>query len=116
MKARQSAVSWFHLASRTSALASSSSDADNDGLRERIRSEVAIARIVMSVFAEARHAARDPFRGPVDELDQRHARIAEQPHRLGGIDQPGFARLRPSEHRRLAEPLTEGLREPADAH
>src|SRR5262245_57173670 len=105
MNTRQSAISWFQRASRTSASASASSGAVSDGLVDRTRSESAIACIVVGVLAEARQSARDPVRGPVDQLDQRHAGIAEKPHRLGGVDQPAFARFLADENRRLAEPL-----------
>src|SRR4030081_997265 len=116
MKTRQSAVSWFQRASRTSASASASSDGVSDVLVARTRSESAIARIVMCVLAEARQSARDPVRGPIDELDQRHAGITEQTRRLGGVDEPAFARLDAAEDWRLAQPLAEALRQPANAH
>src|ERR1700746_992861 len=89
MKMRQSAASWFQRASRTSAPASSNSDGVTDPLRITCGSEVAMAGIVMGVLPEARHAACDPVRGPIDELAERHARITEQARRLGGIDGPG---------------------------
>src|SRR4051812_31698276 len=88
VKIRQSAASWFQRASRTSVSTSSSSDAVKDGLMANRSSEVAIARIVMSVLAEARQTAADPVRGPIDEGQQRYARITEQSRRLGGVDPP----------------------------
>src|SRR5438128_8437545 len=84
---RQSAASWFQLASRASASTSPNSDGASDGLTANASSEVAIAGIVVGVLAQARHAAGDPVRGPVDELAERHARRAEQPYRLRGVDQ-----------------------------
>src|SRR5215475_4227878 len=102
MKMRQSAASWFQRASRTSAPTSSSSDGVSDSLTVSRGSEVAMARIVMGVLAEARHAACDPVRGPIDKLAERHARVTEEPRRLGGIDEPGVGRLDAGEERRFA--------------
>src|SRR5262245_7883038 len=116
MKMRQSAASWFQRASRTSAPTSSSSDEVSDFLMVSRGSEVAMARIVMGVLAEARHAACDPVRGPIDELAERHARVTEEPRRLGGIDEPGVGRFDAGEDRRFAQALPEGLRQGADAH
>src|SRR5215471_19436557 len=96
MKMRQSAASWFQRASRTSAPTSSSSDGVSDSLTVSRGSEVAMAGIVMGVLAETRHAARDPVRGPIDELAERHARIPEQARRLGGIDEQKSTRLNSS--------------------
>src|SRR5262249_51035889 len=116
MKMRQSAASWFQRASRTSALTSSSSDGVSDSLTVSRGSEVAMAGIVMGVLAQPRHAARDPVRGPIDELAERHARIPEQARRLGGIDEPSLGGFDAGEDRRIAQALPKGLRQPADAH
>src|SRR5260221_3942732 len=90
MKMRQSAASWFQRASRTSAPTSSSSDGVSDCLTVSRGSEVAMAGIVMGVLANARHAARDPVGGPIDEPAERNARITEQARGLGGIDEPSL--------------------------
>src|SRR6476620_12411964 len=116
VKMRQSAASWFQRASRTSVSTSSSSDAVKDGLMANRSSEVAIARIVMSVLAEARQAAADPVRGPIDEGQQRDAWITEQPRRLGGVDQPAFGGFDAGEYRWLAQALAKRFRQPAYAH
>src|SRR6266568_4269864 len=116
MKMRQSAASWFQRASRTSAPTSSNSAGVSDALTVSRGSEVAMAGIVMGVLAEARHAARDPVRGPIDERAERHARVAEQARRLGGIDEPSLGGLDAGEDRRFAQALPEGLRQPANAH
>src|SRR5712671_1617720 len=116
MKMRQSAASWFQRASATSAPTSSSSDGVRDGLTANCSSEVAIARIVMGVLAEARQAAADPVRGPVDQRQERNARITEQPRRLGGIDQPPLGRFDAGKNRWLAQALAERFRQPAHAH
>src|SRR5215831_3101546 len=116
MKMRQSAASWFQRASRTSAPTSPSSDGVSDALTASCGSEVAMAGIVMRVLAEARHAARDPVRGPIDERAERHARITEEPRRLGGIDEPSLGGFDAGEDRRFAQALSEGLRQGADAH
>src|SRR6266480_6725110 len=113
---RQSAGSWFQRASRTSAPASSNSDGVSDCLTVSPGSELAIAGIVMGALAEARHAARDPIRGPIDHLAERHARIAEEPRRLRGVDEPSLGPFDSRENGRLAQPLRERLSEPADAH
>src|SRR5262249_59015120 len=101
-KMRKSAASWFQRASRTSAPTSSSSDEVSDFLMVSRGSEVAMARIVMGVLAEARHAACDPVRGPIDELAERHARVTEEPRRLGGIGEPGLCPFRAREDRRVS--------------
>src|SRR6266545_2119983 len=87
---RQSAGSWFQRASRTRAQASSNSDGASDCLTASRGSELAIAGIVMGVLAEARHTARDPIRGPIDQLAERHARIAEEPRGLRRVDEPSL--------------------------
>src|ERR1700681_4021077 len=112
----QSAATWFQLASRTSAPASYSSDAENDYLATSSSSEGAIARIVVGGLAEARKAARNPVGGPVDQPRERNGGIAEQPHRLRRVDQPAFARLDTGEHRGLAQAGAEALRQPAHTH
>src|SRR4051794_18508209 len=112
----QSAASWFHRASRTSAATSSNSRSESDGLIVSCSSEVAIARIVVSVLAEARQAAADPVRGPVDQRQQRHARITEQPRRFGGVDEPAFGGFDAGENGRLAQALPERFCQPAHAH
>ena len=58
----------------------------------------------------------DPVRGPIDEPHQRHAGITEQPHRLGGVDEPAVGGLDAGEDRPLAQALPEGFRQPAHAH
>src|SRR6478609_3152966 len=116
VKMRQSAASWFQRASRTSVSTSSSSDAVKDGLMANRSSKVAIARIVMSVLAEAWQAAADPVRGPIDQGQQRYAWITEQPRRLGGVDQPAFGGFDAGENRRLAEAMPERFCQPAHAH
>src|SRR5215472_18705233 len=116
MKMRQSAASWFQRASRTSAPTSSSSDGVSDGLTASRGSEDAIADIIMGVLAEARHAARDPVRRPIDELLEGHTRRAEEPPRLGGVDEPSIGRFGADKVRLLAQPFAERFREPADAH
>src|SRR3954451_13564794 len=116
VKIRQSAVSWFQRASRTSVSTSSSSDAVKDGLMANRSSEVAIARTVVSVLAEAWQPAADPVRGPIDEGHQRYAWITEQPRRLGGVDEPAFGGFDASENRRLAQALPERFCQPAHAH
>src|SRR5262244_4120040 len=116
MKMRQSAASWFQRASRTSALTSSNSDGVSDSLTVSRGSEVAMAGIVMGVLAETRHAACDPVRGPIDERAERHARITEEPRRLGSIDEPSVGGFHAGEDRRFAQALSEGLRQGADAH
>src|SRR5262245_65681935 len=113
---RQSAASWFQRASRTSAPTSSSSDGDSDGLTVKRSSEIAIARIVMRVLAERRHAASDPIRGPIHEPRQRHARMAQQPNRLRGVDEPAVGGLDAGEDRPLAQALPESFGQPAHAH
>src|SRR4029077_18846830 len=105
MNTRQSAGSWFQRASRTSAPTSSSSDGDSDGLTASRRSEIAIARIVMGVLAEARLVAPDPIGGPIDEPCPRHAPVNQHPRRFGGVDEPRVGRLAADEHRLLAETL-----------
>src|SRR3954471_3838176 len=116
MKMRQSAGSWFHRASATSALKSSSSDGVSDDLTANWRSEVAIARIVVSVLAEARQPAGGAVRGPIDQGQQRHARITEQSRRLGGVDQPALGGFDAGENRWLAQALPERFSKPAHAH
>src|SRR5262249_55302010 len=111
MNMRQSAASWFQRASRTSASTSSSSDGVRDFFMVSRGSEVAMARIVMGVLAEAWHAACDPVCGPIDELAERHARVTEQAPRLGGIDEPSVGRFDAGEDRRFAQALPEGLRQ-----
>src|SRR5258705_13774934 len=104
MKMRQSAASWFQRASRTSAPTSSNSDRVRDALTASRGSEVAMTRVVMGVLAEARHAACDPVRGPIDELAERHARITEQTRRLGGVHEPAIGRFDAGDDRRFAQP------------
>src|SRR5262245_64067836 len=116
MKMRQSAASWFQRASRSSAPTSSSSDVVSDSLTVSRGSEVAMAGIVMGVLAEARHAACDPVRGPIDERAERHARVTEEPRRFGGIDEPSVGRFDAGEDRRFAQALHERLRQGADGH
>src|SRR6059058_3572870 len=79
-------------------------------------SEDAIADIIMGVLAEGRHAARDPVRRPIDELAERNARRAEQPPRLGGVDEQGVGRFDADKVRLLAQTFAERFCEPADAH
>src|SRR5262249_59203448 len=114
-KRRQSGASWFQRASRTSAPTSSSSDGVSDSLTVSRGSEVAMAGIVVGVLAEARQAACDPVRGPIAELAERHARIAEQARRLGGIDEPSLGGFDAGEDRRFTQALPKGLRQGADA-
>src|SRR5262245_4025986 len=85
---RQSAATWFQPASATSASASGRSASSI-----RPMSEGAIALAIAGRLAEAREIARDPVGGPVDHLRERHLRIAEQPHRLRRVDQPGGPRF-----------------------
>src|SRR6478609_1008706 len=110
---RQSAASWFQPASATSALTSPSCGGVSAALVTISRSEIAIARIVMSVLAEAWQAAADPVRGPVHQCQQRHARITEQPGRLGGVDEPALGRFDAGENRRLAQALPQRFCQPA---
>src|SRR5436309_12974394 len=70
----------------------------------------------MGVLAEGRHAARDPVRRPIDELAERHARWAEQPPRLGGVDEPSIGRFDADKVRLLAQTSAERFCEPAYAH
>src|SRR5262249_18359321 len=102
MKMRQSAASWVQRGSRTSAAPSSHSHGVSDSLTVSRGSEVAMAGIVMRVLAQARHAARHPVRGPIDELAERYARITEQARRLGGIDEPSVGGFDAGEDRRFA--------------
>src|SRR5262245_23734207 len=115
MNMRQSAGSWFQLASVTSALTSLSSEGARPDFTASRSSEIAIAGVVMGFFAQARHSAADPIGGPVDELDQWHARIAEQPRRLGRVDEPCFGRFAPDEERLLSQALPEAFGQPAHA-
>src|SRR3954452_18375531 len=112
----QSAASWFHRASRTSAATSSNSRGESDGLIVSCSSEVAIARIVVSVLAEARQPAADPVRGPIDQGQQRYAWITEKPRRLRGVDEPALGGFDASENRRLAQALPERFCQPTHAH
>src|SRR5260221_6718158 len=116
MKMRQSAASWFQGASGTSAPTSSNSDGVSDGLTASRGSEVAMAGIVMGVLAEARHAARNPVGGPIDEPAERYARITEQARGLGGIDEPSLGGFDAGEDRRVAQALPQGVRHRADAY
>src|SRR5260221_4946521 len=109
MKMRQSAASWFQRASRTSTPTSSSSDGVSDCLTVSRGSEVAMAGIVMGVLAEARHAARNPVGGPIDEPAERYARITEQARGLGGIDEPSLGGFDAGEDRRFAPGLPKSL-------
>src|SRR5215204_3181928 len=80
-----------------------------------IGSEGAITRIEMGVLAETWNSARHPVRGPVHHAREWHTRRAEQPYRLGRVDQPCIWRLRARQDGRLAQALAELLRQPADA-
>src|SRR5258708_16687484 len=115
MKMRQSAASWFQRASRTSAPTSSSSDGVSDCLTVSRGSEVAMAGIVMRVLAKTRHAARDPVGGPIDEPAERNARITEQAHGLGGIDEPSLGGLDARGDRPVAPAPPQRLRQRAEA-
>src|SRR5258708_29895232 len=92
-----------------------SSDGVSDALRVRRGSELAIAGIVMGVLAETRHPARDPVRGPIYQLGERHERMAEEAHRLGGVDEPSVGRFDAREDRRFSPPLPQHLRHAAGA-
>src|SRR5258708_34978319 len=116
MKMRQSAASWFQRASRTSAPTSSSSDGVSDCLTVSRGSEVAMAGIVMGVLANARHAARDPVGGPIDEPAERNARITEQARGLGGIDEPSLGGFDAGEDRRVSPARPQRLGPGAGAH
>src|SRR5260221_6173282 len=116
MKMRQSAASWFQGASGTSAPTSSNSDGVSDCLTASRGSGVAMGVIVMGGLAEARHAARTPVGGPIDEPAERYARITEQARGLGGIDEPSLGGFDAGEDRRFAQALPKGLRQGADAH
>src|SRR5258707_3471883 len=116
MKMRQSAAMWSQRASRTSAPTSSNSDGVSDCLTVSRGSEVAMAGIVMGVLAEARHAARNPVGGPIDEPAERNARITEQARRLGGIDEPSLGGLGAGEERRVVPWLSQSLRPGAECH
>src|SRR5262245_35635572 len=98
---RQSADVWFHPASATRAAASSNSAGPSGASCASAGSECAITRIEMGVLAEARQSASDPIRLPVDQARERHAGIAEQPHGLGGVDEPSVGSLAAGEDRRL---------------
>src|SRR5258708_37962605 len=93
-----------------------SSDGVSDALRVRRGSDLAIAGIVWGALAATRHPARDPVRGPIYQLGERHERMAEEAHRLGGVDEPSVGRFDAREARRFAQPFPERFREPADAH
>src|SRR3982074_930821 len=112
MKMRQSAGSWFQSASATSAPTSSNSGGVSEILVTSCRSEVAIARIVMGVLAEARQAAADPVCGPIHEGQQRNARITEQPRRLGGINQPALGGFDAGEKRGVPPGVAERIPHP----
>src|SRR5262245_60504037 len=109
---RQSADVWFHPASATRAAASSNSAAPRGASRASAGSGGAITRIEMAGLAEARQSASDPIRLPVDQARERHARIAEQPHGLGGVDEPSVGCLAAGKNRRLVKPTAERLDKP----
>src|SRR5690606_6203666 len=66
-------------------------------------------------LAEARLASRDPVGDPVDHRADRHARLAEQALRFGGVLEPCGRRFVADQHRRAPEAPAELAGKPADA-
>src|SRR5262245_17830664 len=108
---RQSASTWFHPASATSAIAAGMSASPIGELP--MVSVGTVANLETGGLAEARHVARHPVGYPVQHLLQRHLRIAEHPECLTGIVQPSRLRLFAHKRRRTAKSLAKSLRQPS---